>query len=243
MKEVVNPFLKAIYQHPSFNNEGDDAVMVNFDTGISAKPALNLQVHRVLYHYCQSCQVSFELGGNTIHPSQVLGQNQFLPIVGLDAMRVWQTLGQGASFSKLGITDSFNADLSPDPRGLFGMSCTPPSIQSDLTSTLRLLVWTLSARRVLGLKLNATVDLSKLVSAWNRNQFQIKWDDPILPQIPVPDDFDPEYFTNEFMTTLETVNLHKPNFDKPIATTDEADTPPNDNEKIDRERTQSATQR
>lgn len=217
---AAQSFLQKMYDHPSFHTSEDNPVSIDFDAGIVSKPkpVVNLDVQRVLYHYAEQCNVQFFLAGNKIKASQVFGLNQFLPVIGLDAMRIWHSLQQNSTGRRVTGDQPLNAHVEADPNGLFGMRCRPVSIQNDLTSTLRLLVWTLSARRVMGLRLNAHVDLNKRVQAWDAQQFVINWNDPILPQIPFPDDMDSEFFLHEFEPVVH-ANTHGLNFDEPSSFT------------------------
>lgn len=211
MKTERSPsFLQQMHDHPSFNDSDVGAAHIDFESGSAPapKPVTNLDIHRVLYHYSKQCDVRFHLAGNPVEPSQVFGKNQFLPIIGIDAMRVWHSLQQNAKGKKAIGDQPFNAYVRPDPKGLFGMQCQPSAITNDLTSTLRLLVWTLSARRVMGLRLNADIDLEQRILAWNEQRLVIDWNEPLLPQIPLPKDMDADFFMREFIPVQKDEAAH-----------------------------------
>jgi len=68
-------------------------------------------------------------------------------------------------------------------------------VGSDVSSTLRLLVFILAARRVLGLTENARIDLVPFIAQWDK----IEWDGETIPQIPVPEGFDLNFQMKEFV--------------------------------------------
>lgn len=154
-----------------------------------------LAIHRVLAKYTQVCGIEFSLGEHRLTQEQVFQPESILPVISVEAMRIWQSLETRpnlppAAEDTLGI----EFDISRD--GFFPLASYPPLVGTDLTSTLRLLVYVLAARRVLGLKEGMKIDLAPYISKWD----QIDWEGESLPNIPIPEGFDLQFQHKEFMT-------------------------------------------
>lgn len=182
---------------------------VSFDTDLSAllETPSCLPVHRILARYTQSCGITFSVGDNKIEAINVFQPEAFLPVIALEAMRIWQSIERPAG--QVGEqVDSLQANLTPSSSGLFPMSAFPPAIGSDISSTLRLLVFTLAARRTLGLREGFHIDLLPHLMSWE----QIDWSSDTLPQLPIPGGFDLDFQRTEFSQSY-----NKPQADRTLS--------------------------
>lgn len=152
-------------------------------------------VHRLLARYVRQVGVTFKIGDHTLDPEQVFQPEALLPIVALDAERIWGDLCSRPARPSLK-DDSLMTEFESAREGFFPLSAHPVDIKNDLSSTLRMLSYILAARRVFSLKENQTIELTPYLSAWR----SIDWTQNTLPQIPTPESFDREFFKNEFKT-------------------------------------------
>src|SRR5690625_3875481 len=53
-----------------------------------------LAVHSVLAHYTRQCNVSFTLSDHAVMADQVLQPEAILPIISLEAIRIWQDISK-----------------------------------------------------------------------------------------------------------------------------------------------------
>lgn len=168
--------------------------MANFPEPLTAPPA-QLAVHRVLAQYLNRCGIRFTYAGNPLAPEQLLQPEGLLPVIAIEAMRIWQLLSHrpGAEPDR---HDTFQVEFSDAVDGaFFPLAAYPALIGSDTTSTFRLLVFLLAMRRVLGLKEGQTIDLRGYVDAWDR----LDWTNDTLPDIPIPEGYDLQYQLQEFL--------------------------------------------
>lgn len=157
-----------------------------------------LPVHRVLSRYAECCNVKFSLGENPIDTSRVFQPEAVLPVIAIEAMRIWQSLERRpgeASPSK----NTLGVRLVRRSDSFFRLSAEVQDIGSDTLSTLRLLVFTLASRRVLGLAEGERIDISPRLAMWET----INWESHGLAEIPMPPDFDPKVFQREFIRSEE----------------------------------------
>lgn len=152
-----------------------------------------LSVHRVLARYAHVCDVSFCLGQNDLTPEQVFQPESMMPVIAIDALRIWQSLERRPGAEPLE-ADSLQVEFHPVEGGFFKYSAFAPAIGSDLTSTLRLLVFLLAARRVLGMVPGQKIDLTPRILMWDK----INWDTDVLPELHITDDYDPMFHHLEF---------------------------------------------
>ena len=154
-----------------------------------------LSVHRVLARYAQVCNIEFSLGDHKIRSEQVFQPEAMLPIISIEAMRIWQSVEHRPG-QKPSDRDTLDVDFDDSLEGFFPLAAYPAAIGPDTTSTLRLLVFLLAARRVLGMKENSKIDLVRYISKWD----QIDWEGDTLPEIPIPEGFDLGFQHREFVT-------------------------------------------
>lgn len=171
----------------------DQAVSLGVNLNLIEEGFGSLDVHRVLARYAAQCQVQFKLGNNALTPEQVFQPESIMPIICLDALNIWQTIGRraGAQFEK---NDSLRVKFIRTQDSFFDYAAYTAPISSDLSSSFRLLAFTLAARRTLNLKENSTIDLAPKLSLWE----QIPWDNEKVPDIPIPRDFDALFYHGEF---------------------------------------------
>jgi len=89
----------------------------------------------------------------------------------------------------------------------------PPVVGDDVTSTMRLLVFLLSARRILGLKENQKIDLLPYIKQWDKIDWDAVLESAEMPDIPVPDGFDLNFQMKEFLkqpSGPDVINESKP---------------------------------
>lgn len=175
------------------------AVELGLDLGSLTRGADSLSIHRVLAQYANCCGIQFFLGDTRLRSEQLFQPEAVMPVIALEAMRLWQSIEQrpgtpAAPFDSLEIT------FSESSNGFFPLAAYPPPVGSDVSSTLRLLVFILAARRVLGLTENARIDLVPFIAQWDK----IEWDGETIPQIPVPEGFDLNFQMKEFVTPRAT---------------------------------------
>ena len=154
-----------------------------------------LSVHRVLAKYATQCNVSFQLGENELTPEQVFQPESLLPIVSIEALRIWHTISQRPGSVAANDKDTFEVEFKAQPDAFFPYSSYPPAIGTDTTSTLRLLTFVLAARRVFGMAENSRINLAPFLTEWQN----IDWSSDVLPDIPIPKNFDATFMQREFL--------------------------------------------
>lgn len=169
-----------------------DVDLAELTEGVTALP-----VHRVLARYAQCCDVQFTLGENPITPEQVFQPETLMPVIAIEALRIWQSLERRPGSAPLD-DDSMQIEFKQVEDGFFEYSAYPPHIGSDLTSTLRMLVFLLAARRVLGMVEGEKIDLIPKISLWEN----IDWSSDLLPDIPMPADYKGDFHYKEFPNRL-----------------------------------------
>ena len=170
-------------------------VDLGIDLDLISEGVQALSVHRLLARYAQVCNIEFSFGDHKLQTDQVFQPESMLPIISIEAMRIWQSVehrpGRPASN-----VDTLEVEFDDSIDGFFPLASYPAAIGSDTTSTLRLLVFVLAARRVLGMKENSKIDLARYISKWD----QINWEGETLPEIPIPEGFDLGFQHREFTT-------------------------------------------
>jgi len=195
----------------AMNPDGDQCsicsglLLADFDVDLDAltEGAEALSVSRVLARYTEVCGIEFALGENKLRAWQVFQPESILPVISIEAMRLWQCIEHPAWKAPLA-TDTLEVEFEKVSEGFFPMASYPAAIGSDISSTLRLLVFVLAARRVLGLKENSTIDLVPYISKWDN----INWEGEELPDIPIPEGFDLGFQHREF-ATHKTIQHHR----------------------------------
>lgn len=159
-------------------------------------PLAALQVHRILGRYIQKMGVSLSVGENAIDEISIMRPESILPVVTLDALRIWNDLGSQLGVLVEGQSDSLGVDIESNDAAYFLVSATPAPIGQDIGSTLRLLTYVLATRRVLGLHEGQHIDLLPLMRTWD----EIRWDTPNgeLPEVPLAAGYDRKIFFHEF---------------------------------------------
>ena len=155
-----------------------------------------LSVHRVLARYAGQCNIRFTLGDNDLTPEQIFQPEALLPVISIEALRIWQTISQRPGHT-MRHDDTMHVEFRDAGDGFFPYSAYPPGIGHDASSTLRLLTFVLASRRVLGMVENTKIDLVPFLTEWNK----IDWSSDSLPDIPIPSQFDPTFMQREFITT------------------------------------------
>lgn len=152
-----------------------------------------LSVHRVLAHYARIMNVEFVLSDSPLTAMQVFQPEAIMPVVSLEALRIWQTLEHRPGTPLSGL-DSLEVQFRENREGFFPLSAYVPAIGSDFTSSLRMMVFCLAARHVLGMVENRKIDLFPLIAQWDK----INWDSSDLPEITVSSSFDGNFRSKEF---------------------------------------------
>lgn len=165
-----------------------------------------LSVPRILAQYTKKNGNRFFLQGREIVDSHfIYSPEMFMPIVALEAMRLWQSIEKPAH-SEAEYDDSLGIVFSESESSFFPLAAHPPLIHSDsLLSTLRLLCFNLANRRVFALKENADIQLDSFVMAWK----DINWYSDTIDEIPVPEDYDNQFLQNEFVSKRADYSLNE----------------------------------
>jgi len=196
--------------HPDFATQNAPAPM----TWESAAPAELLCIQRILARYVQVNNIQLRLGEMAVRAEQVFQPECLMPIVALEADRIWQMLPfktiRTLSEQEAG---TVGATYEQDQNSYFSYSAHPPQISEDVSSTLRLLTFVLAARRVLGLKENQHIDLMPYITKWSEIDWEHAVENGQLPDIPVPESFDLNFQIAEF--TAMGVAAQTPLDDKP----------------------------
>jgi len=165
-------------------------------------PAELLSTQRILTNYAKINNIKFTVGGQPVLAEQVFQPECLMPIISLEANRIWHMLGQSC------VTGSKDPDQMGDlgaiyerdenGYGYFGCISHPPAIADDVTSTMRLLTFLYATRRVLALKENHTIDLLPYIKAWDTINWDLADQTREMPEIPLPEEFDLEFQMSEF---------------------------------------------
>jgi len=180
---------------PACGDESDtNASAFTFDADPPAPAGMRLEVHRLLGHYAEQLGVEFYVGENRIETAQVFQPEAMMPIIALDAMRIWQDISVRPGQRAFPMEDSLHTEFIPTTGAFFPVAAHPDAVRDDPSATLRMLVFLLATRRVLGLRPNQKVDLLMLIRTWDK----IDWESPTLPELPRPPEFDAKLFQHEF---------------------------------------------
>ncbi|WP_342051298.1 MULTISPECIES: hypothetical protein [unclassified Cupriavidus] len=140
--------------------------------------------YRLLARYAERLSVRFHIGDADIPAVAVFQPESFGPVIAIEAERVWQRMeGAYPDSGSLGIS------LSTDEEAMFGLNASFPGIGTDVASTMRILAIIEGATRVLGLSNGADLDLATHIQAFD----QIDWYASGLPEIPLPERFNPNF--------------------------------------------------
>jgi len=164
-----------------------------------------VSIQRVLARYVEVNNIQFTIGGGTrLRAEQVFQPECLMPIVALEANRIWQMLAKHPN-SSMGVEGRLGAVYARDQNenSYFPYIAHPPVIGDDITSTMRLLVFLLSARRVLGLKENQTIDLYPHIRQWDSIDWEGAQESGEVPEIPLPEGFDLDFQRKEFISDLQ----------------------------------------
>jgi len=160
-----------------------------------------LSIQRVLARYVELNNIQFMLGeGTRLRAEQIFQPECLMPIIALEADRIWQSLAKWPS-SVIDAEGDIGSTYTQDKEenSYFPYIVYPPIVGNDVTSTMRLLVFLLSARRTLGLKENQTIDLLPYIKQWDQIDWEAAQESGEMPEIPVPDGFDLEFQMKEFL--------------------------------------------
>lgn len=166
---------------------------LGIDLGAIAEGVDAIPVHRILARYAQCCDITFTLGENALSPEQIFQPEAILPVVSIEALRIWQSIERRPGQTPLD-EDTLGVEFREVNDGFFKYSAYPADIGADLSSTLRMLVFLLAARRTLGMVEGQKIDLAPRIALWDK----IDWGSDILPDIPVPEGFDALFHHHEF---------------------------------------------
>jgi len=165
-------------------------------------PGELLSTQRILTNYVKINNIKFMVGTQPVLAEQVFQPECLMPIISLEANRIWHMMGQSCvmksrnseQMGDLGAVYEHDAD----GYGYFGCIAHPPAIAGDVTSTMRLLTFLYATRRVLALKENHTIDLQPYIKAWDAIDWDLANQTREIPEIPLPEEFDQEFQMNEF---------------------------------------------
>ncbi|WP_432263453.1 hypothetical protein [Cupriavidus sp. TMH.W2] len=162
-------------------------------------PMLRYCPYRLLARYAERLSVRFHIGDAEIPAVAVFQPESFGPVIAIEAERVWQRMEGGCrDGGSLGIS------LSADEEAMFGLNATFPAIGTDVASTMRILAIFEGANRVLGLSNGADLDLAKHIQAFD----QIDWYANGLPEIPLPEGFNPDFRREAVLPRAEKESDH-----------------------------------
>lgn len=180
----------------------------------------SLSVPRVLALYVKKNQINFTLEGNPLPPELVYSPEMVMPIICIEAMRLWQSMERPANsvmpFERPA-DESLGVTFVESRKSFFPLSAHPPVLDQSITSTLRLLCFNLANRRVFSLKENTPVELAPFIEAWAG----IDWYQDTISDIPVPKEFNARFFHEEFVERLP--STPKPQIMSPFASKNELD--------------------
>lgn len=165
--------------------------------GEDDRPAFSLSIYRLLSHYADTNGNTFLLAGNPVPSQTVFSPEMLLPVVALEAMRIWQTIERPAndiSYPIDPLDESLGLTFMESETSFFPLSVQTPSLTQDITSSLRLLCFNLASRRVFALQEGESIDLEPLLEEWKH----IDWYAETISDIPVPKDFNSNFMRNEF---------------------------------------------
>lgn len=155
--------------------------------------------YRLLARYAERMAVRFHIGDADIPAVAVFQPESFGPVIAIEAERVWQRMEGGyPDGGSLGIS------LSEDEEAMFGLNATFPAIGTDVASTMRMLAILEGATRVLGLSNGAELDLAPHIQAFD----QIDWYASGLPEIPLPEGFNPDFRRDSISPRVEKESHH-----------------------------------
>lgn len=163
-----------------------------------------LSIPRILAGYVSLCGIKFTVNGKIVDPYNIYSPEMFMPVVGLEALRLWHNLGQakGEDLSK-----SLQITFAQTPDGLFPLSAHTALIKRGcLLSTLRLLCFNLANRRVFALKENESIELQPFIDTW-RNE--IDWNSAVVKPLPVPEVYDGNFLNREFKNRYANYELDR----------------------------------
>lgn len=166
------------------------------ELGEHTDSATTLCIYRILAQYATENKNTFLLNGGEVSSHVIYSPEMLLPVVALEAMRIWQTLERPAnSITDLDITEeSLGVTFIESDQSFFPLSAHPPLLTQNIASSMRLLCFSLANRRVFALREGETINLDPLLKEWKH----INWYSDMINDIPVPDDFNNGFMRNEF---------------------------------------------
>jgi len=158
-----------------------------------------ISIQRVLARYVEINNIKFTLDGIKLHAEQVFQPECLLPVIALEANRIWQQLSKHPD-SIIAHAGELGEEYlkSQDHGSYFPYIVRTPAVVDDASSTLRLLTFVLSARRLLGLKENQTIDLFPHIKQWDHIDWEGARKSGEMPDIPIPEGFDLDFQKTEF---------------------------------------------
>lgn len=157
----------------------------------------SLSIYRLLAQYAETNNNTFLLEGNPISSHIIYSPEMLLPVVALEAMRIWQTMERPAnSVEPMGIQvdESLGVTFIESESSFFPLAAYTPPLTQNLASSMRLLCFNLANRRVFALKEGEAIDLAPFLDAWK----DIDWYSEAINDLPVHKDFNAAFMQNEF---------------------------------------------
>lgn len=170
---------------------------------------LSYSIERLLAHYAEENGNRFLVEGSPIPSQTVFSPEMLLPVVALEAMRLWQSLERPANSIepfKENPDESLGVTFMEVESSFFPLAAYPPLLVKSNNSThstassLRLLCFSLASRRVFALKEGQDINLTPLIDAWS----EIDWYGDAIKDIPIHDSFDTAFMKNEFERKIST---------------------------------------
>lgn len=173
--------------------------------------ASSLCIYRLLAQYTKTNGNTFFLEGNPIESHLIYSPEMLLPVVALEAMRLWQSLERPAN-SIVPLEESLGVVFLESDTSFFPLAAYPPAVTQDLPSSLRLLCFNLANRRVFALKEGENIDLGPYLEVWKH----IDWYSDIIVDLPVHKTFNSAFMRDEFSQKLAKQIDQKPKVASPF---------------------------